>query len=365
MNGLTLFFYKLVAFIMSIFAFFNINFGKAESIKPENGTVSVIHSNGFASRLFPMSNGNYIAGYEKGSAIYTAISYDKGKTFSHHMLVAEIDGLDCDNVNFYEFENKIYLSYRAIGFKDDGSFYGSLRVSVSDDFGLSWSYHSKIIENREESGVFKGVWEPCLGELNGNLVCFYANDSTSVTTMQNIESMTYINGEWTNRTILSNGEKHDSRDGMPVWCRLKSGKYAMVIESTKYRDNGYPFVIQMLTSDDGVNWSEPCDVYIPSEKGSKAAAPGICETDDGLIFVTFQTDEDKEEKGDSTSIAKIICIKESKLKRIAPYKFSSAAKIFPDEYDGRSVWGGIYTDGENILYSAGTPKGAICNVMKY
>lgn len=362
MNNLILLFYKIMSLILALGMSFNMGCGENQVIDTENGTVSVICENGWASRLFPMSDGNLLAGYKKGTAIYTAISSDGGETFTNHTLAIDIEGLDCDNVNFFELDGKIYLSHRAIGFREDGSFYGSIRVMQSDDFGKSWQFHSIIAENTEIDGQFKGVWEPCLGEIDGNLVCVYANDSTSVTEQQNIESLTYIGSRWTNRTILSDGEKHDSRDGMPVWCRLLDGSYALVIESTKYRDEGYPFVIQILTSKDGYNWSEPMDVYIPSTEGSKAAAPGICQTDDGTVYITFQTDEDKDVKGDGTSVAKIICIdKITKLTR--PYNYSKPEKIFPAEHDGRSVWGGIYTDGNKLYYSAGTPLGAVCNIF--
>lgn len=128
----------------------------------------------------------------------------------------------------------------------------------------------------------RGVWEPCLGYLNGVLTCFYANDLYSVTSQQNIEYLQYADGEWTNRTIVTNGEQNNSRDGMPVWIPLKDGGYVCVIEATHNRDaeGKHPFTIALVYSKDGVEWSKPYDIDIPTTPFSKAGAPCIAELPD-------------------------------------------------------------------------------------
>jgi len=360
--SLKLFFYRVTALFLSFLGLMPCQLSKLPYIDVATGNISVVEKSGYASRVMPLSNGTLIGGYEQGKVIKTKISRDDGKTWESTTVAASVDGLDCDNVNFYEKDGIVYLAYRAIGYRQDGSFYGSIQVSSSDDYGLTWKWHSLVIENTEPDGAFKGVWEPCLGEIDGKLVCVYTNDSTSVTTFQNIESMTFDGEKWTDRRVLSNGEKHDSRDGMPVWCQLPDGGYAMVIESTKYRGNDHPFVIQILYSDNGIDWSKPYDVYISEVKNRDAAAPGICVLDDGRLAISFQTDEDKEERSPNICITKIVFSDGSERPK-SPLKFTEPQKVFPEEYDARSNWGGIYEGNGKIYYSAGTANGAVCNII--
>lgn len=334
-----------------------------KSLDPSVGEVMNIAKNGAASRVYPLANGDLLSGYETGRGIVTALSSDGGKTWRSETVAASFDGLDCANINFYQANETVFLAYRATATRADGSFYSSLRVSESTDGGHSWSVHSTIAENSEPDGRYKGLWEPFIYEINGELVCFYANDSTAVTDFyQNIERLSFDGEKWCGRKIISEGKSHDSRDGMPVLCRLSKGGYALAIESTRYRKT-YPFIIQLLYSKDGETWSEPKDIYIPKTEGSKAGAPGICETADGRIAVTFQTDEDTSVKGDSEAVAKIITAKIGCFGLMSPATFSPAVNIFPKKDCKFSTWGGIYSDGEKIYYSAGTENGALVNIF--
>ena len=90
--------------------------------------------------------------------------------------------------------------------------------------------------------------------------------------------------------IASNGEKHNSRDGMPVVCNLSDGSYAMVIESSSMRSN-FSFIIQIMFSEDGIVWSEPKTVFMPTVKGNYAGAPYIECLADGRIVISCQATE--------------------------------------------------------------------------
>jgi len=125
-----------------------------------------------------------------------------------------------------------------------------------------------------------------------------------MTTVQNIEYLQWDGLARGNQIIICNGEAHSSRDGMPVWLALSNGYYACVIESAALSD--YPFVIKLLWSGGGVNWSEPVKVYVPNTNNSKAGTPGIAELSSGQIVISFQTDEDASVKGDGTSVMKTI-----------------------------------------------------------
>ncbi len=323
---------------------------------------SLIAPSSWGPRVYTLSNGTLIAGAETSGGIRIFFSVNNGATWRSGKIASFRPELACANVNFFEHGGALYLAYRATG-QTEAGFYTSLQVSVSSDFGKTWKEHSTVCEYTEKSGATRGVWEPCLGLLNDKLTCFYANDSTLVTSMQNIEYMTWDKNCWKDRTVVSEGAKHDSRDGMPVWTRLLSGDYVCVIESSKYRDNGHPFIIQLMFSQDGKIWSEPVDIYTAATNGSKAGAPGIIELPTGQIVISFQTDEDATVKGDSTSVMKTIISDGTDVRHIRASCFTSSDSVF-DTPDGEgSVWTGIWYHGGFLYAAAGTSRGSSLKVL--
>lgn len=148
----------------------------------------------------------------------------------------------------------------------------------------------------------------------------------------------------------------------PVWNSLSTGEYVIIIESSKYRNSSQPFVIQLLYSDDGINWSNPVDVYIPTSKNSKAAAPGIIEIPStNQLVISFQTDEDATKKGDSYSVMKTIYstvsfkeLKENiKSGNSITNKFSSFENIFKTSNGASTVWTGIHYKNGWLYATAG------------
>ena len=298
-----------------------------------------------------LPNGILVGGAERDGKIFTVVSSDNGNTWSTPKIAASIDGKNLANINFFYNAGNLYMAYRATSGCDSSSIKcnTSLNVSVSHDSGNSWQYHSKIIENTMNSKKEnRGYWEPYLGLINGKLTVLYSNDIKS-SSWQNIESLTWNGSSWTNNTIISNGKVHKSRDGMPSWIKLSNGTYALVIESSKYRNNNHPFVIQLLYSKDGINWSNPKDIYIPSSKGSKAAAPGIAELSNGQIVISFQTDEDSNKKGDNFSICKTIYSDGTNIELLTNNNFSKPEKVFNNT---TGMWPSIHYN-KNYLYVAG------------
>ena len=323
----------------------------------KDGEESVIKSGSWGPRVYTLSNGTVIAGYETSSGIRTSTSTDGAKSFKKEASASFYPSLACANVNLFEHEGKVYLAYRATGAVENG-FYTSLQLSVSENGGKSWEKHSTIAEYTQADGAFRGVWEPYLGLLNGKLTCFYANDSSSVTPMQNIEYLVWNGTSWGERTVVSEGTAHNSRDGMPVWTRLSSGEYVCVIESSSARDSGHPFVIQILYSRDGKKWSIPVTVYTPTTNGSKAGAPGIVELPSGQLVISFQTDEDATQKGDGTSVMKTITSDGTEIKKLKAKNFTKSDNVFGTPDGEGSVWTGIwYCDGW-LYAAAGTSKGS-------
>ena len=302
------------------------------------------------------AGGVLLAGVETFGGIAVLRSEDGGLTWKDPVTASFYPELNCANVNFYNDGDKLYLAYRATS-DSNGVRYTSLRVSVSEDGGKTWAKHSTVCEYTDNGGA-GGVWEPYIIRIGGDLCCFYANDHPSVTDRQNIERRTWDGEAWIDRIIISDGKKHDSRDGMPVVCRLDGGGYICLIESTADRRKGYPFVLKALYSDDGETWSEPVTVYTPKTKRSKAAAPGVVCLPDGRLVISFQTDEDATVKGDGTSVMKFIVSDGSPAAELTEKSFTAPENIFGTPDGESSVWTGIYYENGRLFAAAGTKNGS-------
>ena len=320
---------------------------------------TVIAPHAASPRVLRLRDGRLIAAAETARGIRVFAAEDDGAVWRDVGQGSFAPDLTCANPELFELpDGVVLLAYRAIGKRDDG-FYTSLRISAGD--GETFAPHSVVAEYTEPDGGFRGVWEPCLGMLEGELTCFYANDSTLVTPMQNIESKRWNGEAWVDRTVICDGRMHDSRDGMPVWTELGNGGYALVIEATHLRREAerHPFVICLLTSADGRVWSEPREIYIPSGEGSKAGAPWIAETKGGRLVVSFQTDEDKAVKGDRTSVMKTMISNGTPADELDASDFSPVEVVFDVPEDAGALWTAVYSDGETLFASAGTPEGAV------
>ncbi len=231
-------------------------------------------------------------------------STDGGLTWGNKVTVSEFDDLDCANAAFAQLpDGELLMAYRA-NIKQSGGYYSSIRVSASRDGGKTWAYHSTIAQEMGEGGVY----EPHFGWIGDTLAVFYANDSLNVVrerSQQNIEYKLFESGAWSGKRIASDGMKTRSRDGMPVWTRMENGRYALVIEATNVK--GFPFVIQMKTSPDGLDWPEESrSIYIPCAQTKKAGAPYILTLSDGRLCVSFQTDDEASQTGDGASYMKVM-----------------------------------------------------------
>ena len=117
--------------------------------------------------------------------------------------------------------------------------------------------------------------------------------------------------------------KRISRDGMPVATTMKDGTYVLIFEGT-YRDKDYPlltgkflghhkwFEIVMSYSKDGINWSNPVEIYVSKNNGTKSSAPFILCNENNQLIVSFQTDEESYDfgyDGDIYSIMKVMISK--------------------------------------------------------
>ena len=162
-----------------------------------------------------------------------------------------------------------------------------------------------------------------------------------------------------------------SRDGMPVLDVMKDGTYVMVFEGT-YRNVDYlnftngkleefhPFEILLSYSKDGINWSNPVEVYTPKNDGSKCSAPYICITQNNQLIISFQTDEDSVTSGfvgDLYSIMKVIISKPGiKIEDINKDSFYAFTNNNKTPIGGQSLWSGMMIIGNRVYTcSSGCP----------
>ena len=262
-------------------------------------------------RLYTLDNNDILCGFDTNedggnSVIKIVRSTDGGMTWSKRAITGSLDPeFDCANASFLQLEDgSILLAYRANKQMEDG-YYSSLRVTISHDNGFTWSNHSIVTE---EFGI-GGVYEPFFMLIDDNVVVYYANDSLNAVytvEQQNIEYRILENDTWSEKTIIRNGTVTNSRDGMPVVTKHPDKGYFLVIEATTQKEK-YPFIIQVLHSNDGFTFEDtPTDIYIPSRNGKKAGAPYIITLPDGRLAVSLQTDEDDTSTGDSFSKMKVI-----------------------------------------------------------
>ena len=155
---------------------------------------------------------------------------------------------------------------------------------------------------------------------------------------------------------------------------MKNETYILVFEGT-YRDSDYLsltwsrlveyhyFEILLSYSTDGINWSNPVEVYIPKNNGSKSSAPFVLSNDKNQLIISFQTNEDSIKSGfggDSYSIMKVMISKlDIPIQNINKYSFDALCNNNKSPIEGNSVWNGMMIIN-NSLYTCSSD-----NVIKY
>lgn len=275
-----------------------------------DGKSTRIQTGGY-SRMTTLPDGKLACVYSDGGYIRFCTSNDDGKSWNEPINVIRIDmtpngqRMSLANANIAVMNDGAYMVAFRAHTAGDGytEFYTSIRYCISRDNGQTWSQDTIVAENLHQGKEFTGFWEPhMLYIADGRLAMYYASDCIGGTAewYPFVSSMTYQHiimhiydeekGCFGEPLIASNGEEHNSRDGMPVVCKLADGSYAMVIESSSMRGN-YPFIIQIMFSEDGISWSAPRNIWVPTTGGHYAGAPYIVALPDGRIAVSFQATE--------------------------------------------------------------------------
>ena len=375
-------------------------------------------------RLIKLSDfweNNWILGGNFGNKVGCRISKDMGLSWTEPIYISNFSEHVCSNIDLYELPNHdIISSYRAIGKFDSINqnikYSRKLGYSISHNGGYTWECLGSIIDNFELAkslGFTKdqaiqavenedkiGFFEPFVMLVNNEIKVFYADDFTPMINqtinddpyynymVQNIYTQTYDieNQKWSNeRTLIMDGStkksptgsglvKRISRDGMPVATTMKDGTYVLVFEGT-YRDRDYPlltgkylghhkwFEIVMSYSKDGINWSNPVEIYISKNNGTKSSAPFVLCNDNNQLIISFQTDEDSYGfgfDGDIYSIMKVMISKPGiPIEEINQNSFYALCNNNNSPIGTLSNWNGMMILG-NILYTVSSE-----NTIKY
>ena len=371
-------------------------------------------------RLSDYWNNIWLLGGNYGYTVGCRISNDQGLTWSEPIEVSKFPDHVCSNIDLFELPNHdIISSFRAVGKYDSYrniKYNRKLGCSISHDGGKTWESIGSIIDNFElakKLGFTKrqaikairdeykvGFFEPFVMLLNNEISVFYADDFTPMVNhtinddpyynymVQNIYTQTYDikNQKWSEeRTLIMDGSilksptgsgliKRISRDGMPVATTMKDGTYVLIFEGT-YRDRDYPlltgkylghhkwFEIVMSYSKDGISWSNPVEIYVSKNNGTKSSAPFVLCTDSNQLIVSFQTDEESYDfgyDGDIYSIMKVMISKPGiPIEEINQDSFYALCNNNNSPIGALSNWNGMTLLG-NTLYTVSSE-----NTIKY
>ncbi len=225
-------------------------------------------------------------GYQKdskgGLQLEISRSSDQGRTWKVIGSVAE-PGRDVDNAQMIRLKDgSILLACRSVRWQE------SYRLPVyrSTNGGITWKKYSLIDSNEGAPGTLgkpdQGMYEPHLLFLdNGELAVMYANEKYAKQYSQIIsQRISKDNGRtWgEERKVVLDPAHPSSRPGMPVWTKMKNGRYMLTYEICGPEQ----CAIYYKTSDDGVHWPEGLGTPIPDQFG----APYVLSLHDGRLVLT-------------------------------------------------------------------------------
>lgn len=228
-------------------------------------------------------------GYQKethgGLELQISESTDNGRSWKNVSIISD-PWRDLDNAQLIQLPDKsILLACRSV------RWYESYRIYVyrSVDEAKSWEKLSLLDSNEGKPGELgspdKGIYEPHFLLLDdGRLAIMYANE-THVT--ENIPYSQIISEKissdygktWGPEIwVAHDPAKSSSRPGMPVWTKMKNGKFIVVYEVCGPEGCG----IYSKVSDDGYTWPVGLGTPVPEQLGG----PYILSLQNGALVVS-------------------------------------------------------------------------------
>jgi hypothetical protein len=223
--------------------------------------------------------------FTAGLKLEIALSSDNGRTWVVQSMLSDL-GRDLDNGHIIELKDGVLLmGCRSVRWQESYK----IDIYASHDRGKSWTFRSTVDENHGEPGSLgepdKGMYEPHFFILlDGRLSVMYANEIhvTEVPSFSQIitQRISEDAGSSWGEEIWVAWDPHDpaSRPGMPVWDRMKDGKYIVVYEVCgTHGCNVYNKI-----SSDGITWAPGIGKAIVGQYGG----PYIVSLANGRLLVT-------------------------------------------------------------------------------
>jgi len=218
-----------------------------------------------------------------GTVLVIMRSKDHCRTWKKMSTISD-PGRDMDNGEMIELPNgDVLLATRSVRWQE------SYRLPVyrSSDSGQTWTRISDIDCNEGAPGALgnpdKGVYEPHFYRLSPTLLAVMYSTEKHVTETPSYsqtvaEKLSTDGGRtWGKEIWVASGDAAD-RPGMPVWTRMKNGKYIVVYEVGGPKN----FPIYSKVSDDGIHWEPGSGNPVPIEQG----APYLVGLSDGRLVLT-------------------------------------------------------------------------------
>jgi len=232
---------------------------------------------------YQQGNNGYISDPKGGTVLAIMRSEDHCRTWKKISIISD-PGRDMDNGEMIELpDGDILLATRSVRWQE------SYRLPVyrSSDSGRTWTKASDIDSNEGIPGALgnpdKGVYEPHFYQLSPTLLAVMYSTERHVTETPSYsqtvaEKLSTDGGHtWGKEIWVASGSAAD-RPGMPVWTKMKNGKYLVVYEVGGPKN--YPIFCKV--SADGIHWSAGLGDEVPIEQG----APYLLGLSDGRLVLT-------------------------------------------------------------------------------
>lgn len=267
---------------------------------PEAGGTRPRRSGTYGSqygRLLQLKDGSWLAGYtisrnngyrndpKGGLELQFAKSTDGCKTWAPISILSD-PGRDMDNAMLIQCpDGAVLLACRSVRWQESYV----LPVYKSTDKGQTWQRLSIIDQTHGKPGELgkpdKGIYEPHFYFLgDGRLAVMYANEKHVVENPSYSQIISERISPDTGKTwgdeifVAHTPGNSASRPGMPVWTKMKNGKYIVVFEVCGPQGCN----IYHKTSNNGVDWP----VGIGNRIADQLGGPFILSLKSGDLVVT-------------------------------------------------------------------------------
>ncbi len=230
-------------------------------------------------------NNGYLQDADGGLEIQVSISKDNARSWQPVTILTD-KGRDLDNAQLICLKDgSLLMACRSVRWRE------SYRLPVyrSIDNGEHWTLLSTIDANEGKPGELghpdKGIYEPHFYLLDdGRLSVLYANEKHVTETPSYSQLISQKISEDNGRSwgpesrVVYAEEQPASRPGMPVWTKMKNGRYIMVYEVCgPEKCNVY-----CKTSDDGIHWPKGLGTPVPGQLGG----PYVLSCSNGMLVVS-------------------------------------------------------------------------------